>query len=96
MIRLFVFFVFVWAVDVRSSLHPSSPSCSLGERVVHSPVDWQGVCKPIIQPEHPKIGPSASGSLFVGKCSAAIQVNKTPELRIDFRNVETSYTSGQR
>jgi len=50
----------------------------------------------MIQSEHSKIGPSAGGSLFLSKCSAAIQVNKTSQLRIDCKSVEPSYTSGLR
>jgi len=50
----------------------------------------------MIQREHPKIGPPASGSSFIGKCTAAIQVNVTPELWIDCKIVEPSYTSSGR
>jgi len=47
----------------------------------------------VIQREHPEIGVPSIGSLFVANWSPPVQINKTRELRINVKTVETSYTS---
>ena len=46
------------------------------------------------QGEYSQTSPAAGGSLFIGKSPTSIQINKAREQWINFKTVETSYTSG--